>query len=93
MDKARICPGHPDDRFIEMIEKCLISVATTIDSALPVVLNGTTYIRAVRTQSCDILVVGSKCATCVKYRSVLRALFNKESKKRDIIVNEDRCMS
>ena len=91
VDKARICAGHPDDRFIKMLEKRKTkainhtdeSVAATIDVNLPVVLNGMTYTRTVRTQSCDILVARSKCTSCVKYRPVLRALFTKESKKTE----------
>ena len=55
-----------------------------MDSYYPVKLNGQHYIMTtvyVRTASCTLLVRGSKCTPCKKYRAVLRALWSKSKKQ------------
>ena len=62
--KATICPGNPDERFIEMISGCKKEVMTTNDGDIvaqivegcPVNCSGIEYNRTVRATSCTMLV-------------------------------------
>ena len=44
------------------------------------VLNGETYSQTVRSSSCELLIHGAKCSSCVAYRDPLRVLFNRWNK-------------
>ena len=83
-----MCPGNPDASFIAMcqcrnglIEAADGTVKAAVDSYYPVKLNGQHYMTTVRTASCTLLVSGSKCTPCKKYRAVLRALWSKSKKQ------------
>ena len=81
--KATICPGNPDERFIEMISDYKKEVMTTNDGDIvaqivegyPINCSGIEYNRTVRTTSCTMLVTdGSiRCSVCNKFRAQLRA--------------------
>ena len=85
LDSCRVCPGHPDKNFVEMVmsKKGKLTsingkqVVATIDSAAPVQLNGDLYIQTVRYKSCQILTNDTKCAQCVQYRDTLRKSFHR----------------
>ena len=73
LDKCIICPGHPDAQFIRMAEskkRKLMSrdrknVVGRVDDFSPVTLNGEQYAKTIRVSTCELLVCGSKCASCV----------------------------
>ena len=87
LDKSRICAGNPDEKFISMLQskkQCQLlskdakSVIARVDDFLPVTLNGKEYGSTVRVSTCEMLVHGSKCASCVSYRDhSLRALYHR----------------
>ena len=74
LDKAAVCPGHPDQQFLSMLEakKGKLSsrdgytVVAYVDSHCPVTLNGETYPKTVRYSSCQMVVCGAKCPSCDK---------------------------
>lgn len=80
LDSCRICPGHPDDHFVEMslskkgkfTSRNGKEIVGSVDSFAPVHLNGETYTQTVRNTSCQILTNGTKCEQCVMYRDTLR---------------------
>ena len=43
------------------------SVAAYVDSSAPVVINGQSYIKTLRSSSCHLLCSTSKCSVCVSY--------------------------
>ena len=82
-----MCPGNPDAKFVAIcqsrngiVEAADGTVKAAVDSYYPVKLNSQEYVATIRTASCDLLVRGSKCASCKKYRAVLRALWSKSKK-------------
>ncbi len=86
LDKLSVCAGHPDEHFLSLADyrkgKFLSSQNKTIaftDAYAPVDLNGEEFPRTIRSQSCELLVHGSKCEGCSKYRSTLRALHSQWS--------------
>ena len=88
LDSCWVCPGHPDKKFVEMVisKKGKLTsinkeVVATIDSAVPVQLNGDLYTQTVRHKSCAILTNDTKCAKCVQYRDTLRKSFHRWKKK------------
>ena len=79
-----MCPGHPDQHFVEFLKskngKILSKDSNTVaflDTSASVVLNGETYSQTVRSSSCELLIHGAKCSSCVAYRDPLRALYNR----------------
>ena len=87
LDSCRVCPGHPDKKFVEMVisKKGKLTsinkeVVAVVDSAVPVQLNGDLYTQTVRHKSCAILTNDTKCAKCVQYRDTLRNSFHRWKK-------------
>ena len=89
LDGCRVCPGHPDTHFVEMVmakKGTLTSsdgkeIVAALDSNAPVELNGEVYTQTVRHRSCEILTNGTKCPQCVKYRDSLRKVFHRWQKR------------
>ena len=81
---ANVCAGHPDDKFIKMLNAKRRSSSGEsspyLDSYASVQLNECTYSQTVRSPSCEMLSQGPKCPSCVEYRSVLRSAHNRWSK-------------
>lgn len=92
LDKCNICPGNPDSGYIEMVEakrgqlmsKNRQNVTATVDSFSPVFLNGEKYAKTVRVSTCELLVEGSKCASCVSYRDSLRSMYHRWLKQKSL---------
>ena len=73
LDSCRVCPGHPDKNFVEMVmsKKGKLTsingkqVVATIDSAALVQLNGDLYNQTVKCKSCEILTNDTYvCTVC-----------------------------
>ena len=87
LDSSKVCPGHTDHNFVEMLltKKGKImsrdskGVVASINSSLPVHLNGITYIQTVRRSTCEILTSGQ----CVNYRDTLRKSFHRWKKGKE----------
>ena len=92
-----MCPGHPDKNFVEMLiakkgkimSKNGKDVVATIDSAVPVLLNGDIYAQTVRKSSCEVLTNDTKCEQCVNYRDTLRKSFHRWKKRKDLPPSRD----
>lgn len=90
INQCTVCPGHPDDRFIQMasskhgklMSKDGKKVVGFIDKYAPVCLNGDTYDCTVRNSECEIIVNGGKCEKCVSYRDTLRKAYHRWQKKK-----------
>ena len=92
LDTAAVCPGHPDQQFLSMLEakKGKLSsrdgctVVAYVDSYCPVTLNGETYPKTVRYSSCEMVVGGAKCPSCVTYRNSLRKSYHRWLKQKSL---------
>ena len=90
LDQCSVCPGHPDAQFIWMVEakkgklmsKDGKSIAATIDDFSTVYLNSDEYSKTVRASTCEMLVYGSKCPSCVSYRDCLRRIYHRWLKQK-----------
>ena len=95
LHKANICPGHPDQQFLSMLEakkgKLLSrdghAVMAYEDSSAPVTLNGEEYLKTARRSLCELVVNGTKCPSCVSYRNTLRKSYHRWLKQKCIIVS------
>lgn len=86
---SNICPGQPDQRFIEMAEsrsgKFLSprkEVVSILDTGRCVTVNGVTYTSTIRHHSCELLVNAQHCKCCSNYRNNLRAMHSNYQKER-----------
>ena len=84
---CNVCAGHPDDHLVEMLKAKHGKVHSKngdtlarLDSSSSVCLNGKTYMRTVRSSSCQVLSRGKKCPSCVSYRAQLRAMYHRWKK-------------
>lgn len=80
LDKAAVCPGQPDQQFLLMLDGKLLSrnghtVIAYVDDCSAVTLNGEKYIRY---SSCEVVVKGVKCLSCVNYQDTLRKMAKTE---------------
>ena len=90
MDQCTVCPGHPDNRFVEMalskrgklMSKNGKDVVGFVDKYAPVCLNGDMYNSTVRNSECEIIVNGGKCEKCVSYRDTLRKAYHRWLKNK-----------
>ena len=88
LDRLPLCAGQPDDHFMRMIltKKGKITssngeVVAYVDDA-HVELNGETYTQTIRTFNCEILSHSVKCSSCTKYRTTLRSMYHRWSKRQ-----------
>lgn len=87
-DCSKVCPKHPDHNFVEMLlsKKGKVmsrdgkDVVASIDSSVPVNLNGDIYTHTVRRSTCEILTSDVKCEQCVIFRDTLRKSFHRWKK-------------
>ena len=98
LDNSMVCPGHPDEQFMEMAKAKkgnLLSrdgkVVVRVDDYSPVMLNGDTYQATLRFHNCEVLVSNGKCPKCVSYRSTLRKMRHRWSKQKSL--TPTRCQS
>ena len=75
---SQLCPGNPDQDFIDLIAKeggQFLStggvVVATLDTSSKVVLDGHAYDKTIRASDCKILSNG-RCSMCTRYRPHLR---------------------
>lgn len=82
LDSCTVCPGIPDTRFLEMADarKGKFERAT-VEDGFSVMLNGETYPRTIRMNSCQLLVHGAKGSSCKAYQSQLRATYSRWVRK------------
>ena len=90
LNTANVCPGHPDLHLCSFIEPkhnkltCKNgNIVAYLDTNCCVTLNGDTYPQTIRTASCQLLVLGTKCDACVDFRSSLRAMHNRWVKRKN----------
>ena len=81
VSSLNVCVGNPDESFIVLSDarggkfrKIDGTVSAFKDNYAPISLNGECFQSTIRASNCDILVNGVKCASCTRYRSVLRAI-------------------
>ena len=91
LENSIVCPGHPDEQFMEMAKAKkgnLLSrdgkIVASVDDYSPVTLNGDTYQATVRFRDCEVLVSNGKCPKCVSYRSTLRKMRHRWSKQKSL---------
>ena len=89
--EAIVCPGNPDERFIEMITSRKRQMTSTdgdlvaqVVNGYPVYCNGIEYNCTVRTTSCAMLTDGSiRCFSCNKFRAQLRVMYSRHEKGKE----------
>lgn len=88
MDKCRVCPGNPEQRFLSMADsrKGIFKagdgdITAQVDDGFSVCMNGTIYSRTIRCSTCSILCKGDKCESCKMFRPKLRAIHSRWSKQ------------
>ena len=83
LEKAKLCPGHPDDCFLEFIKSCRNNVLKTVSNEIlaeldtfePVCLKKQTYTMTVRPKQCHLIIRSEKsvkCSACVQACSAIR---------------------
>ena len=84
LDTLRICPGNPDNHFLEMadsrkgkFETQHGATSAVVDSNAHVFLNGEEYYRTIRSVSCEMVTNEVKCPECKRYRSTLRSGYSR----------------
>ena len=90
LDRVSVCPGNPDSHFLAMADARKGKFPTAaIDESIPVIINGKTHSRTVRTNSCQIVVAVSdtRCSSCKSYRNQLRATYSRWLKKSPTLRN------
>ena len=92
---ARKCPGNPEERFVQVIEKRGGSVvgvdgkvSAIIDNQEDIVSGGITYSKTVRHTDCEVFCSPDtanlrRCPCCKKYRSQLHVMYSRQSKASD----------
>ena len=91
LENSTVCPGHPDEQFIEMAKakkgKLQSKDGTTVarlDDYSDVTLNDKVFQATVRICTCEVLVSNGKCAKCVSYRNTLRKMRHRWSKQKSL---------
>lgn len=90
LSQYQVCPGHPDAQFVRMVEakkgklvsKDGKSIAAMVDDFSTVYLNGDAYSKTVRVSTCEMLLHGTKCPSCVSYRNSLRRIYHRWLKQK-----------
>ena len=90
LERFNVCPGHPDKHFVEMgiskngkfLSKDGKKIVAKVDDYSKVFLNGKRYDVTVRSSNCELVVQGSKCASCIMYRDSLRRMHHRLLKQK-----------
>ncbi len=89
LNELKVCPGHPEDKFVEIIKAKKRGMkkkdgeqAYFVDDYAPVRLNGHMYETTIRPSNCEMLVnaIASRCENCNSYRNYLRTLSSRRLK-------------
>ena len=91
LENSTVCPGHPEEQFIEMAKEKkgkLLSkdgkMVARVDDFSPVILNSKVYQQTVRVCTCEVLVSSGKCQQCVSYRNTLRKMRHRWTKQKSL---------
>ena len=91
INHASVCPGHPDEQFVAMLEakkgKLLSkdkSEASHLDACAPINIGDELYSKTVRCCNCEVLVRKGKCQACVRYRDSLRKIYHRWQKQKSL---------
>ena len=92
VEKCKVCPGHPDLKFVKMVKErkgVLLSQAQTIaaqvDDYSPVFFQGESFMSTVRISTCELLNAKAiRCAACKKYCNSLRSIYHRWSKQKSL---------
>ena len=85
----RVCPGNPDEKFVDMLEKSRTGSITLHGKAHSAIIDhggvtkdGCSYSKTVRVLNCSMVIpiTSPRCEACIKYRNTLRANFSKYAK-------------
>lgn len=90
LDNATICPGNPDKKFVEMVssrrkrrvESKSGEVVANVIEGYNVYSDGREFNCTVRTTSCTMLINGTRCSSCRKFRAQLRSMHSRYDKKK-----------
>ena len=84
LNQMQICPGHPDNHFVDMLKNQKgWKGAAILDDSYSVCLDGSHYEITVRHINCSLIIAsGTKCCNCKAYRSTLRALYSRHIKQQ-----------
>jgi len=83
LDRACLCPGHPDKNFLDMANSRKGKFTSTDGKVTAFIdelggsFNGSEYPQTVRTTGCTLLVHGGKCDSCKSFRPTLRAMYSR----------------
>ena len=99
IDNLNVCPGHPDEEFVRMVEckKGSIKshngkVVAELDNYANVHFEGVSYESTVRPVLCELLTSKTtRCNFCLSYRSNLRAV-NSNFKKNSTARKASNCL-
>ena len=97
LDKANLCPGNPEEEFIEIYsskggvikgERGNGETIAVIDTSTPVIDSlGKQYLQTIRRVNCDILCKSSHhptpCSACKSLRSTLRSALSRHNSRAD----------
>ena len=76
-----MCEGQADNHFIRMLTAKKGKVLSN-DGKFVAYVDEANGKKTVRTCSCELLVLDAKCSSCQNYRSNLRAMYSKWSKRQ-----------
>ena len=90
VEKAKVCPAHPDKEFVEFVEsrpdKLLLTLKkdtlAKLDSFAPVLMGETSYESTVRPKLCKILVEDGRCSSCVEARKLIQKQYIRWKKRQ-----------
>ena len=81
VDELRLCEGQPDNHFVKMVTAKKGKILSN-DGKFVAFVDEVDGKKTVRTCNCELLVSDSKCSSCQSYRSNLRAIYSKWSKRQ-----------
>lgn len=88
LERLKVCCGQPDEHYVKMVvakKGIIVSPDGKISASVvkePVVLGVVCHMQTVCTAGCEILSRTSKCTSCSRYRTNLRAMYNRWSKRQ-----------
>ena len=84
IDNLHVCPGHPDDHFVTMVQsrKDKMNKDVILDDRCEVEIEGKNYGITVRHSKCELLTEALKCPTCTAYHHTLRSMYSRHKKQR-----------
>ena len=82
LDKAKICYGHPDEKFVDFVKarqgklmKGSNEKLAVLDEFAPISQGSVTYDATVRSSAYQVLVTNGRCRPCIQARPSIRKQF------------------